>query len=91
MYSHVSPAATASTVARAGASTEIVPLDRERFEHLTEAEAVLLLSSRFRCFIERGWTWNDALQLAVRPDRAPEGVRTPLGGCAGTANDGRYP
>jgi hypothetical protein len=69
MYSQVSPVATASTVARPF-SAAIEPLDRESFEHLDETEAVALLSSRFRCFIERGWACNDALLLAVRPDRA---------------------
>ncbi len=68
MYSQLSPAATASTVSRVNASTAIEPLDRARFEHLDEDDAVSLLAGRFRCFIERGWDWTDALTLAVRPD-----------------------
>jgi hypothetical protein len=68
MYSHASPAPTASRVAAPKDQTEIEPLDRERFEHLTEDEAVSLLASRTRSFIERGWGWRDALLLAVRPD-----------------------
>jgi hypothetical protein len=70
MYSQLSPAATASTVTRHDASPPIQPLDRVRFEHLDEAEAVALLAGRFRGFIERGWGWTDALLLAVRPDTA---------------------
>ena len=68
MYSQLSPAGTASTVSRVNASTAIEPLDRVRFEHLDEAEAVSLLAGRFRSFNERGWGWTDALLLAVRPD-----------------------
>ncbi len=68
MYSHATSAATAPPVALPKDPTDIEPLDRERFEHLSEAEAVSLLSSRFRSFIERGWGWTDALLLAVRPD-----------------------
>ena len=64
---------------------ELEPLDRERFEQLTEAEAVSLLAGRSRCFVERGWSWIDALLLAVRPD----GGATPFGGCVGIPAGGR--
>jgi hypothetical protein len=71
MYSQVSWNPTYTVVAEPPSENALQPLDRERFEHLTDAEAVSLLASRSHWFVERGWSGPDALLLAVRPDRAP--------------------
>lgn len=68
MNSQALQADTVWTVAESPAHRRIEPLDRDGFEHLTEAEAKSLLSSRFSAFIERGWGWKEALMLTVRPD-----------------------
>ena len=56
---------------------ELEPLDADLFEDLSEDEAEALLASRFCSFIERGWSWKEALRLAVRPDgHAPAFTRS---------------
>ena len=71
MYPQISPAAMTLAVRAPEALPVLEPLDPESFEDLSTAAATSLLSSRFHAYSERGWDWQQALLLAVRPDHRP--------------------
>jgi hypothetical protein len=70
MYGQAQAANATAYAVPSTAPRQIEPLDAELFENLSEDEAEALLASRFCTFIESGWSWKDALLLAVRPDGA---------------------